>query len=153
MTHKMHAALVASVSLVAFTFAANETFARSGAAPGAAVGAAHVRGPIAPRVGASVRHHRGNRVGAFFPGAGGFFYDPSYGSYGSYGDVPVQPPQQSSQDIRYTYTYDVPWDWAHRYPPNVTPSDRAYVTECPEQTVTVRGRDGAEQTVNIMRCY
>ena len=92
-------------------------------------------------------------MGGFFPGAGGFFYDPSYGSDGSYGDAPVQPPQQSSQDIRYTYTYDVPWDWAHRYPPNVTPSDRAYVTECPEQTVTVRGRDGTEQTVNIMRCY
>lgn len=149
MTHKMHAAIVASIGVVALTFAANETFGRSGAAPGAAAGAAHVRGPIAPRVGASVRHHRRNRVGAFFPGDG-FFYDPSYGSYG---DAPMQPPQQSSQDIRYTYTYDVPWDWAHRYPPNVTPSDRAYVTECPEQTVTVRGRDGTEQTVNIMRCY
>ena len=29
-----------------------------------------------------------------------------------------------SRDIRYTTTYDVPWDWAHRYPPNVAPSER-----------------------------
>jgi hypothetical protein len=94
-----------------------------------------------------MRHHRGHRVGTFFPGTGGFFYDPSYG------EVPLDLTQPASRDIRYTYTYDVPWDWAHRYPPNVTPSDRAYVTECPEQTVTVRGKGGAEQTVNIMRCY
>jgi hypothetical protein len=55
--------------------------------------------------------------------------------------------------MRYTYTYDVPWDWAHRYPPAVLPSERAYVPECPQQTVTVLGKGGREQTVNIIRCY
>lgn len=55
--------------------------------------------------------------------------------------------------MHYTYTYDVPWDWAHRYPPAVIPSERAYVPECPEQTVTVAGKGGKEQTVNIIRCY
>ena len=62
-------------------------------------------------------------------------------------------PQSVSGDFRYTYTYDVPWDWAHRYPPMVAPSDRPYVSSCPAETVTVPGRGGREQTVNITRCY
>ena len=61
-----------------------------------------------------------------------------------------QPP---SNDARVTYTYDVPWDWAHRFPPAVAPSDRPYVSSCPAESVTVPGADGAEKTVNIMRCY
>jgi hypothetical protein len=140
MMYKTHAALIASLSLVALTASASETLARSGAASGRAI--AHPSS-IAP----SLRHHRGNRVGAFWPATGGFFYDPSYG------EVPVDLAQPESRDLHYTDTYDFPWDWAHRYPPNVVPSDRAYVTECPEQTVTVRGKGGTEQTVNIMRCY
>jgi hypothetical protein len=142
MTHRMHGALVASLSLIALTFAADETFARSGVA-----GAAHARGPAAASVAPSLRHHRGNRAGAFWPAAGGFFYDPSIGQ------APTDFAQPASRDMHYTYTYDVPWDWAHRYPPAVIPSERAYVTECPEQTVTVLGKGGKEQTVNIMRCY
>ncbi|MGC0394370.1 hypothetical protein ABIF91_006756 [Bradyrhizobium sp. USDA 241] len=55
--------------------------------------------------------------------------------------------------MRYTYTYDVPWDWTHRYPPNVVPSNRPYVPSCPTEQVTVPGRGGSEHTVNIMRCY
>jgi hypothetical protein len=149
MTHKMHGALIASLSLLALSFGADKTFARSGAAPlPAAPAAAHARG-FAPRVGAPfLRHHRGNRIGgAFWPAVGGY-YDPSIG-----GSAPVDLAQPESRELRTTYTYDVPWDWAHRYPPAVIPSDRAYVTECPEQTVTVAGRGGKEQTVNIMRCY
>ena len=62
-------------------------------------------------------------------------------------------PQPASNDVRYTYTYDVPWDWAHRYPPNVTPSERPYVPGCGNETVTVPGRGGREQTINVTRCY
>lgn len=25
----------------------------------------------------------------------------------------------TSNDIHFTYKFDVPWDWAHRYPPNI----------------------------------
>ena len=81
----------------------------------------------------------------------GYYYDPSNDAASN--DAAPNLAQPASSDVRYTYTYDVPWDWAHRYPPAVVPSDRAYVTECPEQTVTVRGKGGSEQTVNIMRCY
>jgi hypothetical protein len=143
MTHRMHGALIASLTLVALSFAANETFAQSGAAPAAA----HARGHAPPSVAPSLRHHRGNRVGSFWPAAWGFFYDPSIGQ------APVDFAQPASRDMHYTYTYDVPWDWAHRYPPAVIPSERAYVPECPEQTVTVAGKGGKEQTVNIIRCY
>jgi hypothetical protein len=144
MTHRIHGALIASLSLIALTFAANEAFAQSRAAPAAA---AHARGPVSPSVALLLRHHRGNRVGAFWPAAGGLFYDPSIGQ------APVDFTQPASRDMHYTYTYDVPWDWAHRYPPAVIPSERAYVPECPVQTVTVAGKGGKEQTVNIIRCY
>jgi hypothetical protein len=143
----MHGALIASLSLLALSFAANESFARSGTAAIAAPPAAHVRGPaVRPAAPLLRHHHRGSRIGAFWP-AGGGFYDPSIGS------APVDVAQPESRDQRYTYTYDVPWDWAHRYPPAVLPSDRAYVTECPQQTVMVAGKGGREQTVNIIRCY
>jgi hypothetical protein len=79
---------------------------------------------------------------------------PDYDDYGYGGaGAPVGeavPPQ--SNDVHTTYTYDVPWDWAHRYPPNVVPSDKPYVSSCPTESVTVPGH-GADHTVNIMRCY
>jgi hypothetical protein len=56
-------------------------------------------------------------------------------------------------DVQYTYKYDVPWDWAHRFPPSVTPSSRPYVPSCTDESVTVPGRDGAEHSVNVTRCY
>jgi hypothetical protein len=147
----VYGALIASLSAVTLMFAADETFARSGVtAPHGVVGApaATVRPPIAP----AVRFHNRRNSGVGFPG-GGFFYWPSSEFYGpsseAFADVPQQPPL--SNDVR--YTYDVPWDWAHRYPPNVVPSDRPYVPSCPSETVTVPGRGGAEHTVNIIRCY
>ncbi|MGC2778758.1 MAG: hypothetical protein WA418_24320 [Bradyrhizobium sp.] len=123
---------------VALMLSVEAAAARSGviaAAPG-------VSGHAGPRP--FVRHHRG--PGAFLPAVGAFAYGPD-------GEpVPQQIPEHTSADVRYTYTYDVPWDWAHRYPPNVVPSDRPYVSSCPMQTVTVPGR-GGEHTVNITRCY
>ena len=93
----------------------------------------------------SFRHHRRN--GTFWPAVGDFSYEPSNG------EPLVDPTQPVSGDMHYTYTDDVPWDWAHRYPPTVTPSERPYVPSCPTEAVTVRGHDGNEQTVNVMRCY
>ena len=58
----------------------------------------------------------------------------------------------TSGDVHYTTTYDVPWDWAHRLPPNVTPSDRPYVPSCPTQVVTVPGRNGS-QNINVTQCF
>lgn len=118
--------------------------ARSGVAA-AAPGVSVHGGPRAPGARPFIHHHRGH--GAYLPAVGAFAYGPDGES------VPQQIPEQTSADMRYTYTYDVPWDWAHRYPPNVVPSDRPYVSSCPMQTVTVPGRHGGEQTVNITRCY
>jgi hypothetical protein len=140
----MYGAIVASLSVIALMLAANETFAKSGAAPRG--------GPISthsishPSVAQSLRHHRRNNAGILLPAVGGFFYGPSNGE-------PMVDGTQPSGDLHYTYTYDVPWDWAHRYPPAVTPSERAYVPGCPAENVTVPGHDGKEQTVSIMRCY
>jgi hypothetical protein len=145
MTYRLYGAFIASLSVVVLMLAANETFARSGAARGPGFVPTH--SVSRPTVAQSLRHHRRNQLGAFWPGVGDFSYGPSNGEP----LTDVVPP--TSGDVHYTYTYDVPWDWAHRYPPNVTPSDRAYVPSCPAETVTVPGRDGTDQTVNIMRCY
>jgi hypothetical protein len=140
----MHRALFASLGAVALMLAANETFAGSGA-PGGGFTSTHSisRPPVAQ----SFRHHRRNNGGTFWPTVADSYYGPSNGEPG----VDVSPP--TSGDVHQTYTYDVPWDWAHRYPPAVAPSERPYVPGCPAETVTVFGHGGKEQTVNIMRCY
>ena len=141
MTNRMHKALIASLGAVALMFAANETFARSGGAQAASTASAR---PIFHAPGAhAFRQHRRNFIG---PAVGGFYYGPDGAPI-----VDAVPPP-ASNDVHYTYTQDVPWDWAHRYPPNVAPSDRPYVPGCGSETVTVPGRNG-DQTVNITRCY
>ena len=142
---------IASLGAVALMFATNETIARSGIVPGFS----SVR-PI-PHASAvpSFRRHPRHNIGTHWPGAGGYYYGPS--NDGPLANVladslaDVTPPM--SRDIRYTYTYDVPWDWAHRYPPNVVPSDRPYVSSCLSEPVTVPDRNGQEKTINITRCY
>lgn len=89
-------------------------------------------------------HHRGFAGGTYWPG------DLGSGPDGAVIGDTVPP---ASNDVHYTTTYDVPWDWAHRYPPNVVPSDHPYVSSCPMQTVTVPGRGGQDHTVTITRCY
>jgi hypothetical protein len=145
MTYRMYGAFVASLSVVALMLAANETFARSGAAPHGGFTPTH--SISRPSFAHSLRHHRRNNAGIFFPAVGDFSYGPSNG------EPLVDVPQPTSGDVRYTYTYDVPWDWAHRYPPAVVPSERPYAPSCPMETVTVPGHGGTEQTVTIMRCY
>ncbi|MGA2287806.1 hypothetical protein [Bradyrhizobium sp.] len=142
MTYRMYGALIASLGAAALMLAADETFAGSGAAP--QVSTRRVSRPFAAR---PFRHHNRNDIGAFWPGEGDF------GDAPSNGEPLVGAPQPPSGDIHYTYTYDVPWDWAHRLPPAVIPSDHPYVPSCPTETVKVPGRDGMERTVNVMRCY
>jgi hypothetical protein len=145
MMYRMYGVFIASLSAVALMLAANETFARSGAAHRGGFTSTHSISH--PLVAQSLRHHRRNNVGILWPGIGGFFYGPSNG------EPMVDVTQPMSGDMHYTYTYDVPWDWVHRYPPAVIPSERPYVPSCPAETVTVPGRDGKEQTISVMRCY
>ena len=143
MTYRMHGALIACLSVAVLILATSETFARSGAASRGGLASTHSISH--PPLALSRRHHRRNN--AFWPAAGDFYYEPSNG------EPMVDVTQPTSGDINYTHTNDVPWDWAHRYPPAVIPSERPYVPSCPAETVTVTGRDGQEQTVTIMRCY
>lgn len=82
---------------------------------------------------------------------------PDFGDDFSYGPLNGEPmvdvTQPASGDVRYTTMYDFPWDWAHRFPPAVTPSDRPYVPSCPTENVTVPGHNGQEQTVSVTRCF
>lgn len=137
------AKLTAAAGALALVLAADDAAARTGGGGGrgGVVAARPVARPFVPH---AFRHHRG-----FFPGAGGFYYGPD----GTPVTDVTPPPSNTSQDIRYTYTYDVPWDWAHRYPPNVVPSDRPYVPGCTPENVTVPGSRGGEQTVTVTRCY
>lgn len=123
----------------------NEAVAGSGAAPAGRVAGAHAM--VRPPVGKGFRHHRRFNGAIVWPG------DYGYDGYPSGGEPYADVPPQTSQDIHYTTTYDVPWDWAHRFPPNVTPSDKPYVSNCPVETVKTTGRDGSEHTINVMRCY
>lgn len=136
--------VVASLGVAALALSAGEAFARGG--KGGASAAPFVR-PGVPIGQRPFLHHRRGFGGGFWPG--GVYYDGA-----PYGEPLMSSSLPLSTDVNYTYTYkqDVPWDWAHRYPPNVTPSDRPYVPACSNEPVTVPGRSG-EQTVNVIRCY
>jgi hypothetical protein len=138
MAYRVFATLVASVGAAALALGCStETFARSGAAARGAFTSPHP----------AFRHFHGRVPGTFWPVTGGYDY-----GYGPSGEPIVEAAPPASSDVRYSYTYDVPWDWAHRYPPAVVPSDRPYVSSCPTESVTVPGR-GGDRTVNITRCY
>ena len=146
MTYRKLAAL-AAVGTIALAFATNGTMARSGA-----VGAGP-RATIAPvrPIPHGLHHfrHRGGRFdgGFYWPG-----YGDAYGSYAPTGEpiaTPLKGPLSGPDEVRYTTIQDVPWDWAHRFPPNVTPSDRPYVPGCGSESVDV----GGGKTVNVIRCY
>jgi hypothetical protein len=130
---------VAALGAAVLMLTVHAATARPAAARSATFTSAHasIRPPAAV-----FRHHHGRRDGVFWPGG---YYDPSYGE-------PLVDAAPSG-DVHYTYTYDVPWDWVHRFPPQVAPSDHPYVPSCPTETVTVTGRNGQEQTVNVTRCY
>jgi len=137
--------LMASLGAALLALSAEETFARgrgaTSAAPFAQPGV-----PIGAKPFAS--HPRRGFARGFWPAASGYYYGAPYA------EPPVDPSLPLSSDVNVTYTYkqDVPWDWVHRYPPMVTPSERSYVPACSSEPVTVPGRNG-EQTVNVIRCY
>jgi hypothetical protein len=148
MTYRKYGAFLASLSALALILAGNAAFAASGAAHGGRAFAAHPM--FRPSTARSFRHHRGQNVGAFWPGDGDWVDGSSVGQPGA-----DAAPPPTSGDVHYTYTYDVPWDQVHRFPPNVIPSARPYVPDCTAQTVTVPKHEGTAQTanINIIRCY
>lgn len=146
MKYKMYGALVASLSVAAVMLATNEISARpGGAAPGAAPFVAPQPMFRPPGAHAFRHHHRGTGLG-FFPGVGGLYYGGV-----PYGEAPVNVGQPIPDKFHYTYSYDVPWDWTHRYPLTL-PSAGPYVPGCNTEVVTVPGR-GGDRSINVTRCY
>jgi hypothetical protein len=91
------------------------------------------------------RHHRAPQAAIVWPGDDSSFYGPNGETM--FDGTPA------SGGVRYTDTNDIPWDWVHRYPPAVVPSDHPYVSSCPTETVTVPGRRGGDEQINVVRCY
>lgn len=142
MTFKMNSALIACLGAVALMLATAEVSARTtGARSMAAAPHATAHRPL----GHAFRHHRGNFGPVYWPGEDG--------DVSAYGQAPVEAAPTASNDVHYTTTYDVPWDWAHRLPPQVTPSERAYVPRCSVEGVTVPDRSGQAHGVNVTSCY
>jgi hypothetical protein len=154
MIYKVYAAFIMSLSL-ALALGYGQAFGQSGAAQGGVSASAH--SAFHPSVTRSPHLNNRRNIGPFFPTNGGFFW----GSSNNQPNVEVTPPisAQVSADINYTYKYDFPWDWAHRYPPSLfagppepPPLPIPYARGCPTQTVTVPGADGKDQTVTMVRC-
>ena len=139
MTYTKFGALVASVGVIAFALASDEASARTSRGGGVVTARPLAR----PFTAHAFRHRHG---GVFLPGFGGDFY-------GSNGAPVTEVTPPTSSDVHYTYTYQAPWDWAHRNPPNVAPSDRPYVPGCTSESVKVPGSTGGEHVVNVTRCY
>lgn len=141
MSFKKYSALIASLSAAALMLAASEASA----------------GTTGPRGGATAPHAIGHRpfVHAFrHRGPFGAVVWPGDTGYDSaYGQAPADVIPPASNDVHYTYTYDVPWDWAHRLPPKVAPSDRAYVPSCSVEGVNVPDNNGESHTVNVTSCH
>ena len=151
MMYKVYAAFIVYLG-VALTLACNQAFGGSGVAHVGVAASTHPT--FRPSVTRLPNHHNRRNIGTFFPAAGGFFWD---GQPSAEVQLPLAGP--ISNDINYTYKFDVPWDWAHRYPPSFFASPPgppsppvAYVPGCPAQTVTVPGADGKDQTVTMVRC-
>ena len=149
MMNKVYAVLILSLGA---TVAASHAF--GGPGTGHAVASAAAHSSVHPSITRSPHHHPGRTVGNFFPATGGFIWN-------SQPDEAIAPVVSGpiSGDINYTYKYDVPWDWAHRYPPGFLGSPPAplapsvsYTPGCPAQTLTVPGADGKNQTVTVVRC-
>ena len=140
--------MLASLSAAALLLSLSDSFARPGGAAPHGLTAAPSGAIARPSIAPGVSFHRRNNAFVYWPGGGGFFYDGA-----GYSRPFADAAQPVSTDVRYTYTYDVPWDWTHRFPPNVVPSNRPYVPSCPTEQVTAPGRGGSEHIVNITRCY
>ena len=146
MKHRMYAtAFIASLG-VALTLAPSESFGQSGAAPGAKSTSTHSAfHPSGVHANFSSRRGHGNAGWALWATTGGF-----YGINQSLQPSDVEPNVDGARSIseHVTYTYDVPWDAVHRYPPVVR-----YASGCRSQTLTVPRGGGKKQSINIVRCY
>ena len=140
-TSKKYSALIASLSAIALMLATSEASAR-GAGFRGGMTAPHM---IGHRPFVHAFRHRGPFGPVVWPGDTG--YDPAYGQ------APADVTPSGSNDVHYTYTYDVPWDWAHRLPPQVAPSERPYVPGCSVEGVTVPDSNGEAHTVNVTSCH
>jgi hypothetical protein len=141
MKTRIYGILIASVGAIALTVGTSETFAGSrGAHVTSHRAAAH----------AFRNHHRSQGAGSLVWDDGGYFYGPTgYGPTGEalIGGMPL------TGEVRNSNASDIPWDWAHRYPPIVTPTGRPYVSSCGAEAVTVPDGRGGSSQVNITRCY
>ena len=152
MMHRMYAtAFIASLSF-ALAIAPSESFGRSGVALGGKSASTHSASrPSAMRsrihANFSSLRDRGQRNAgwALWATAGGY-----YGANQSLQPSDIEPNVDVARSIseHVTYTYDVPWDAVHRYPPVVR-----YTAGCRSQTVMVPRGGGTKQSVNIVRCY
>jgi hypothetical protein len=143
MKSRMYGVLTASLGAIALMLAANETFAAS---RGGSHGGSHL---TSHRLAGHFRHHRGQQQqGAFiWPG------DVDDYGYAPNGAAVLNGTQPLPGDIGSSNASDIPWDWAHHYPPMITPSGRPYVSSCGAETVTVPDGRGGNGQVNIVRCY
>jgi hypothetical protein len=153
MTRKVSAALLMSLGM-ALTFSSSKTFGASATAPAPA---ASTHAPLVRPLTRAHDHHNARNIGRFRPLVGSPFWGPWNGQR----DVEYAPVVSGDRNYNFTYKLDVPWDWAHRYPPSFfespvmpssPPSPVIYNPGCPAQTVTVPGANGAQQTVSIVRC-
>jgi hypothetical protein len=138
MRSKINSALIVSLSAISLVLATSETFAASRSARGA-FASAHRPGTH------SFRHHHRSQ--------GAFIWPDDDSFYGSGGGAALEGAQPLTGDVRNSIADDIPWDWAHRYPPAVVPSGRPYVSSCGAETVTVPDGRGGNGQVNIVRCY
>jgi hypothetical protein len=115
MTHKICRTLIASVGAVALVLAASEALADPAITHVGGLAPPH---PVSPSpAGRPTHRHRG--TGVFWPSAGDYYYGPSYDEQPM---MDARPPR-ASDDIRYTCTLDIPWDYVHRCPQPVAPSE------------------------------
>jgi hypothetical protein len=139
MKSRTYGALLASLCAIALVLAANETFAATRST------SAHL---VSHRLaGHLLRPHRRPQTAIVWPGDDGSFYGPNGESMFD------GPPPSAPGGARFTNTNDIPWDWAHRYPPAVVPTERPYVSSCSAETVTVPDGRGGKEEINIVRCY
>ena len=162
MMYKLYAAFLMSLG-IALALASGQAFGgpragHSGVSASTHSTAFHRSFARSHRFGRNFGRHRGD----FFPGD--FFWGGPFDDQFN-GDVapPISGaiPGPTPNELNYTYKQDIPWDWAHRFPPGyfgspAQPSSpapaMAYVPGCARQTVTVPGADGKDQTVNVVRC-
>ena len=136
--------LMASLGAALLALSADQSFAQS---RGGSLAAPFVQPGVPVGARPLVTHPRRGLARGFWPAASGYYYGAPYSEPPAGSALP-----SNDFNINYTYKQDVPWDWAHRYPPAVTPSDRPYAPACSSEPVTVPGRSG-EQTINVIRCY